>query len=110
MSCKYNKMSICNKTCKWYTEEGCMLELIENKMESPQAIEQLHNAVEIDNKPEINSCIYCGKQLSGHINIFQRDIGIFQVFCDYCHLRGPYGTTVQEAIANYNSLPAGGSR
>lgn len=108
MTCKYNKYEKCTDKCKWYEDEKCILFLIEEKMESPQAIEQFKNSIDVDNKPSINPCIYCGKQLSGHINIFKRDVGIYQVFCDYCHLRGPYGATVQEAIQNYNSLPAGG--
>lgn len=112
MTCPYKKYPECITTnCKWYVKDRCIIEFIEEKLESQQAIDDMKSAIEIDNKPAINNCPYCTTVLSGHTNIFKRSMGgedyVYQVFCNNCQLRGPQGTTAQEAITQYNSLPTG---
>lgn len=108
MNCKYKKFIICNEKCKWFSKEKCLLEAIEHKMEIPQAISEFKNAIDIDNQPPISNCIYCDTVLSSRNHVFKRDVEIYQVFCPNCHLRGPKGSTIMEAITHYNSLAAGG--
>lgn len=112
MVCKYKKYPDCITTnCKWYVKDRCLLDVVEEKLESPQALEDFHNIIDVDNKPIINNCPYCNTALSGHTNIFKRfmdqDSDIYQVFCHECHLRGPKGTTALDAITNFNNLSSG---
>ncbi len=106
MDCKYKKFIVCSEKCKWFSKETCLLESVEIKLEFPQAISEFKNAVDIDNRSTINACIHCDTALYGHINIFKRGEEIYQIFCPSCHLRGPKGSTVMEAITNYNALSA----
>ena len=109
MVCKYKKYPECIPECKWFVKDQCTLAFIESKLESPQALEDFHNIIDIDNKPPLNNCPHCNTALSGHTNIFKRFMGdeeyLYQVFCSNCQF-GPQGTTAQEAITNYNSLPS----
>ena len=105
MDCNYKKFIICTDKCKWFSKEGCLLATIEDKMETALSISEFQNAIDSDNMPIINNCIYCNATLSGKTNIFKRSEGIYQVFCANCHLRGPRGATVAETVTNYNNLP-----
>ena len=104
MDCKYKKFIVCNDKCKWFSKEICLLETIETKLEIPQAISEFKNAVDIDNRSMLNDCIHCDTLLYSHMHIFKRGEEIYQVFCPSCHLRGPKGSTVMEAIKHYNNL------
>jgi len=111
MVCKYKKYPECIPECKWFVKDQCTLAFIESKLESPQALEDFHNIIDVDNKPYINNCPYCNTTLSGHTNIFKRfmdqDDDVYQVFCSGCQLRGPQGTTALDAITNFNNLSSG---
>ena len=105
MDCKYKKFTVCTQTCKWFFNGECLLLVIERKM-TPEALLEFKNAIDLDNRFPLNSCIHCDTQLYSHIHIFKRSEEIYQIFCPSCHLRGPKGSTVMEAITNYNALSA----
>ncbi len=103
MECKYKKFLICSPTCKWFYNNECLLGVIESKLKA-QAMLEFGNAINLDNELPIRNCIHCDTQLYSHIHVFKRSHEIYQVFCPSCHLRGPKGPTVMEAINFYNTL------